>query len=75
MSISDYGGGQTEHSDVLVVTTNDVPGHRVERDRDGDEFQHAGACGKGGSAYAADTAGTDRAGLHDAWGGNLKPRW
>lgn len=30
MSIDDYGGGQTQQSDVLVVTTNDVPGYRVE---------------------------------------------
>jgi hypothetical protein len=29
MGIEDYGGGQTERSDVLVVTTNDVPGFRV----------------------------------------------
>lgn len=28
--ISDYGGGQ-HTEDVLVVTTNDVPGHRVDR--------------------------------------------
>ncbi|WP_269857852.1 YbjQ family protein [Streptomyces sp. RPT161] len=31
MSIDDYGGGQPTQSDILVVTTNDVPGHRVER--------------------------------------------
>ncbi|WP_217146053.1 YbjQ family protein, partial [Streptomyces sp. AC627_RSS907] len=31
MSIEEYGGGQQEHSDVLVVTTNDVPGHDVQR--------------------------------------------
>ncbi|GAA1920687.1 YbjQ family protein [Streptomyces sp. NPDC020096] len=31
MSIDDYGGGQPSQSDILVVTTNDVPGHRVER--------------------------------------------
>ncbi|MEU6405580.1 YbjQ family protein [Streptomyces sp. NPDC046985] len=31
MSIEDFGGGQTAHTDVLVVTTNDVPGHRVEQ--------------------------------------------
>ncbi len=31
MSIDDYGGGQPAQSDVLVVTTNDVPGRRVER--------------------------------------------
>jgi len=29
MGIEDYGGGQAAQSDVLVVTTNDVPGHRV----------------------------------------------
>lgn len=29
-NIDDYGGGQTSR-DVLVVTTNDVPGHRVEQ--------------------------------------------
>src|SRR6478609_7339240 len=29
MGIEDYGGGQTAQSDVLVVTTNDVPGYRV----------------------------------------------
>jgi uncharacterized protein YbjQ (UPF0145 family) len=28
--ISDYSGGQ-HTADVLVVTTNDVPGHRVDR--------------------------------------------
>ncbi|MEE4545203.1 YbjQ family protein [Streptomyces sp. V4-01] len=31
MSIEDYGGGQTQDSDFLVVTTNDAPGFRVER--------------------------------------------
>lgn len=31
MSIGDFGGGQTQGADVLVVTTNDVPGFRVER--------------------------------------------
>ncbi|MGK5632392.1 YbjQ family protein [Streptomyces sp. URMC 123] len=30
-NIEDYGGGQRGDSDVLVVTTNDVPGYRVER--------------------------------------------
>ncbi|MFF3612781.1 YbjQ family protein [Streptomyces sp. NPDC002580] len=30
MGIDEYGGGQVPQSDVLVVTTNDVPGHRVE---------------------------------------------
>ncbi|WP_431681603.1 YbjQ family protein [Kitasatospora sp. KL5] len=30
-NIDDYGGGQHPDSEVLVVTTNDVPGHRVER--------------------------------------------
>ncbi|MFH8571750.1 YbjQ family protein [Streptomyces sp. NPDC017993] len=30
MSIEDYGGGQSQ-SDVLVVTTNDVPGYAVQR--------------------------------------------
>ncbi|MFD9127465.1 YbjQ family protein [Kitasatospora sp. NPDC059571] len=29
--LDDYGGGQTPDAEVLVVTTNDVPGHRVER--------------------------------------------
>ncbi|MFF6934023.1 heavy metal-binding domain-containing protein [Streptomyces sp. NPDC008312] len=29
MGIEDYGGGQTSQADVLVVTTNDVPGHQV----------------------------------------------
>ncbi|MEV7725292.1 YbjQ family protein [Streptomyces sp. NPDC087917] len=32
MGIDDYGGGTgTRQSGVLVVTTNDVPGYRVER--------------------------------------------
>jgi uncharacterized protein YbjQ (UPF0145 family) len=31
MGIDEYGGGQSPQSPVLVVTTNDVPGHRVER--------------------------------------------
>ncbi|MFJ4772325.1 YbjQ family protein [Streptomyces uncialis] len=31
MGIEDYGGGTDPQSDVLVVTTNDVPGYRVER--------------------------------------------
>lgn len=31
MSIDDYGGGQGAHPDVLVVTTNDVPGRRIEQ--------------------------------------------
>jgi uncharacterized protein YbjQ (UPF0145 family) len=31
MSIDDYGGGPTEGSDVLVVTTNDAPGYRVQQ--------------------------------------------
>ncbi|MFI9723714.1 YbjQ family protein [Streptomyces sp. NPDC052396] len=30
MSMDDFGGGQAQ-SDVLVVTTNDVPGYRVDR--------------------------------------------
>ncbi|MCC3770042.1 YbjQ family protein [Streptomyces sp. UNOC14_S4] len=30
MGIEEYGGGQSQ-SDVLVVTTNDVPGYRVDR--------------------------------------------
>lgn len=31
MGIEDHGGGQTERSDVLVVTTYDVPGYQVTR--------------------------------------------
>ncbi|MFB7667035.1 YbjQ family protein [Kitasatospora sp. NPDC056138] len=30
-NLGEYGGGQEQNSGVLVVTTNDVPGHRVER--------------------------------------------
>ncbi|MFE2426730.1 YbjQ family protein [Streptomyces sp. NPDC059373] len=30
MGIDDYGGGQGTQAAVLVVTTNDVPGYRVE---------------------------------------------
>ncbi|RVU16727.1 YbjQ family protein [Streptomyces antnestii] len=30
MGIEDFGGGQ-DQTDVLVVTTNDVPGYRVDR--------------------------------------------
>lgn len=29
MDIEDYGGGQPARSEVLIVTTNDVPGYRV----------------------------------------------
>ncbi|ROQ68025.1 uncharacterized protein YbjQ (UPF0145 family) [Streptomyces sp. 840.1] len=29
MGIEDYGGGQSAQPDVLIVTTNDVPGHQV----------------------------------------------
>lgn len=29
MGIGEFGGGQTAQADVLVVTTNDVPGHQV----------------------------------------------
>ncbi|MFF7360518.1 heavy metal-binding domain-containing protein [Streptomyces sp. NPDC008125] len=31
MSLDDYTGGQTSGSDVLVVTTNDVPGYEVRQ--------------------------------------------
>ncbi|WP_405727891.1 YbjQ family protein [Streptomyces sp. NBC_01537] len=31
MGIDEYGGGQPQQSDVLVVTTNDVPGFRVDQ--------------------------------------------
>jgi uncharacterized protein YbjQ (UPF0145 family) len=31
MGIEEYGGGQGPQADVLVVTTNDIPGFRVER--------------------------------------------
>ncbi|GAA2247241.1 MULTISPECIES: YbjQ family protein [Kitasatospora] len=30
-NIAEYGGGQEQGSAVLVVTTNDVPGYRVDR--------------------------------------------
>ncbi|KJK60049.1 YbjQ family protein [Saccharothrix sp. ST-888] len=30
-TLGEYGGGQEQNSGVLVVTTNDVPGFRVER--------------------------------------------
>ncbi|MEU9132779.1 YbjQ family protein [Kitasatospora sp. NPDC048540] len=30
-NLDDYGGGQRPSDNVLVVTTNDVPGYRVER--------------------------------------------
>ncbi|MDH6125599.1 YbjQ family protein [Kitasatospora sp. GP82] len=30
-NLAEYGGGQEQSSGVLVVTTNDVPGYRVER--------------------------------------------
>ncbi len=30
-NLDEYGGGQGPNADVLVVTTNDVPGYRVER--------------------------------------------
>ncbi|MFG2818392.1 YbjQ family protein [Kitasatospora sp. NPDC048365] len=30
-NIDEYGGGQRPSDSVLVVTTNDVPGHRVDR--------------------------------------------
>ncbi|MDH6214594.1 YbjQ family protein [Streptomyces pseudovenezuelae] len=30
MGIDEYGGGQGSEPDVLVVTTNDVPGYRVQ---------------------------------------------
>ncbi|AXE87691.1 hypothetical protein C1703_22070 [Streptomyces sp. Go-475] len=30
MGIDEYGGGQGPQPDVLVVTTNDVPGYRVQ---------------------------------------------
>ncbi|MEU8920002.1 YbjQ family protein [Kitasatospora sp. NPDC048545] len=29
--INEYGGGQGPNADVLVVTTNDIPGFRVDR--------------------------------------------
>ncbi|MGW1025136.1 YbjQ family protein [Streptomyces sp. NPDC002577] len=31
MGIDEYGGGPSPESDVVVVTTNDVPGRHVER--------------------------------------------
>ncbi|MFM9372392.1 YbjQ family protein [Streptomyces sp. Da 82-17] len=31
MGIEDFGGGQTPEADVLVVTTNDVPGFQVQK--------------------------------------------
>lgn len=31
MGIEEYGGGQAHGADILVVTTNDAPGFRVER--------------------------------------------
>ncbi|MDG4861454.1 YbjQ family protein [Streptomyces sp. T-3] len=31
MGIEDFGGGQAPQSDVLVVTTNDVPGFQVQQ--------------------------------------------
>ncbi|WP_037910734.1 YbjQ family protein [Actinacidiphila yeochonensis] len=31
MGIDEYGGGQPQDAQVLVVTTNDVPGYRVQR--------------------------------------------
>ncbi|MGA5098548.1 YbjQ family protein [Streptomyces lavendulocolor] len=31
MGIEDYGGGQSPRADILIVTTNDVPGHQVQR--------------------------------------------
>ncbi|MDQ0844220.1 MULTISPECIES: YbjQ family protein [unclassified Streptomyces] len=31
MGIDDYGGGQGPQADVLVVTTNDLPGFHVEQ--------------------------------------------
>ncbi|MDH6575318.1 YbjQ family protein [Kitasatospora sp. MAP5-34] len=30
-NLDEYGGGQSPNADVLVVTTNDAPGYRVER--------------------------------------------
>ncbi|MFB6556364.1 YbjQ family protein [Streptomyces sp. NPDC056405] len=30
MGIEEYGGGQGSQPEVLVVTTNDLPGHRVQ---------------------------------------------
>ncbi|MFE4670202.1 YbjQ family protein [Streptomyces sp. NPDC056716] len=31
MGVEEYGGGQGPEPEVLVVTTNDVPGYRVEK--------------------------------------------
>jgi uncharacterized protein YbjQ (UPF0145 family) len=31
MGLDEYGGGQAAESSVLVVTTNDIPGFRVEQ--------------------------------------------
>ena len=31
MGIEEFGGGQQQGADILVVTTNDAPGFRVER--------------------------------------------
>ncbi|MFC5723763.1 YbjQ family protein [Streptomyces gamaensis] len=31
MGIEEYGGGQSGEAGVLVVTTNDVPGYKVDR--------------------------------------------
>jgi uncharacterized protein YbjQ (UPF0145 family) len=31
MGIEEFGGGQEQGADILVVTTNDAPGFRVER--------------------------------------------
>jgi uncharacterized protein YbjQ (UPF0145 family) len=31
MGIEEYGGGQSDTSDILIVTTNDVPGYRVQQ--------------------------------------------
>ncbi|MET9257948.1 YbjQ family protein [Streptomyces sp. NPDC048182] len=31
MGLEEYGGGQSAETDVLVVTTNDVPGYRVQQ--------------------------------------------
>jgi uncharacterized protein YbjQ (UPF0145 family) len=30
MGIEEYGGGQDKGADVIVVTTNDAPGYRIE---------------------------------------------
>lgn len=31
MSIEEFGGGQAPESDILIVTTNEVPGYQVRR--------------------------------------------